>query len=168
MRSNLKKLSKKINSVNVSFCSNKQFCGEVVTAKISFMPHDSCPTIQIERNLLTWIKFESVIKESSWNSGIEGSNSTEEGYFIFYGHWQRAWIGKPLDQAWSHVPNYASNEGCMIHARQNLPVLIKCESSVKSSIYNPGIEGSNPTDWHYSIFWSDSVSVQNPPLPSLV
>ena len=159
MRSYLKKLSKKINSMINSFCSNERFCGEVVTAKISFMPHDSCPTIQIARNFPVWIKFESVITESSCNSGIEGSNPTNERYFIFYGHWQRAWIGQPLDQAWSHVPNFASNKGRTIHAERNLPVWIKCESSVKSSSCNPGIEGSNPIDRHYFIFWSDYVSV---------
>ena len=55
-----KKLSTKINSTEVSFCSNEWFYRAVVTGQIQFRPHESCPTIQAARNLPEQIKHESV------------------------------------------------------------------------------------------------------------
>ena len=47
----LKKLLKTINRTEDRFCSNKRFCGSVITGLIRFRSHDSGPTIQVARNL---------------------------------------------------------------------------------------------------------------------
>ena len=62
--------------------SNERFCGEVVTRQIWFRLYDSCPTIQAARNLLSWIKCESIFTSSSQNPSIKGSSPTEGHYSI--------------------------------------------------------------------------------------
>ena len=85
-RVTLKKLLKTINCTEDSFCSNKRFCGSVITGLIRFRSHDSGPTIQVARNLLAWKKCESVVTLASSNPGpcIECSNPTEGHYLIFW------------------------------------------------------------------------------------
>ena len=54
----------------------------MITVQIRFTLHESGPTIQAARNLLAWIKCESVFTSSSQNPSIERSNPTEGHYSI--------------------------------------------------------------------------------------
>ena len=66
--------------MKVRFRSNKQFCGAVVTGKILSRLYDSGPSIQVARNLLAWIKYESVVTVLSCNLEVFQVSS-------FKSHW---------------------------------------------------------------------------------
>ena len=64
-RVTLKKLSKKIYSSEVSFCSIELFCGVVVTGQVWIRLNDSGLTIQAERNfpaMLRWLRNQSATR----------------------------------------------------------------------------------------------------------
>ena len=138
----LTKLSKEINHMEISFCSNEQFCGAVITGRIRFRSQDSGRTKFAKLNQV-WISSYIVeLQPRHW--GFESNRSSNEEFCRKVATW--------------HIWFRSHDSDPTIQAAQNLLTWIKCESVVTSSSCNPGIYGLNTTKGHFSVFWSDSFS----------
>ena len=74
----LTKLSKEINHMEISFCSNEQFCGAVITGRIRFRSQDSGRTKFAKLNQV-WISSYIVeLQPRHW--GFESNRSSNERF----------------------------------------------------------------------------------------
>ena len=79
-------MSKKINNTEVNFSFKEQFCRKVVTGQIWLRLHDSCPIIQVARNLPA--RSYSIKKQPESDDNL---SPTEEHYFNF---WSNSFVVK--------------------------------------------------------------------------